>query len=125
MLHRVQESLKRLIIKDLNAQRSYGNILRARLTALAHAVGAATAMGCGTGDTVGCGDSFATAIALGYTQKLPIVSMVALANDIGAAMAMGCGAGRNVATLNDVTSILLSSDVCGDCNVLGEVQASS
>ncbi|MCO5547079.1 hypothetical protein L7F22_000520 [Adiantum nelumboides] len=76
-------------------------------------------------DTVGCGDSFAAAIALGYTRKLPIVSMLALANAVGAATAMGCGAGRNVATLNDVTSILLSSDVCGDCNVIGEVQASS
>ncbi|MCO5609515.1 hypothetical protein L7F22_063743 [Adiantum nelumboides] len=76
-------------------------------------------------DTVGCGDSFAAAIALGYTRKLPIVSMLALANAVGAATAMGCGAGRNVATSNDVTSILLSSDVCGDCNVIGEVQASS
>ncbi|MCO5583393.1 hypothetical protein L7F22_037304 [Adiantum nelumboides] len=95
------------------------------MLALARAVGAATTLGCGAGDTVGCGDSFAIAIALGYTQKLPNVSMLALANAIGAAIAMGCGAGRNVATLNDVTSILLNSDVCGDCNVIGEVHASS
>ncbi|KAI5066771.1 hypothetical protein GOP47_0017299 [Adiantum capillus-veneris] len=76
-------------------------------------------------DTVGCGDSFAAAIALGYTRKLPIVSMLALANAVGAATAMGCGAGRNVATLNDVTNILLSSNVCGDCYVFDEVQAIS
>lgn len=73
-------------------------------------------------DTVGCGDSFAAAIALGYTRELPIVSTLALANAVGAATAMGCGAGRNVATLNDVKNILLGSNARDDCDVIGQIQ---
>jgi hypothetical protein len=72
-------------------------------------------------DTVGCGDSFAAAIALGYTRGLPVASTLALANAVGAATAMGCGAGRNVATLNDVMGILLSSSVCDECDGDGTV----
>ncbi|KAK9830908.1 hypothetical protein WJX81_003466 [Elliptochloris bilobata] len=49
-------------------------------------------------DTVGCGDSFAAAVVLGYTCGHPIPPVMALANAVGAATAMGQGAGRNVAT---------------------------
>lgn len=76
-------------------------------------------------DTVGCGDSFAAAIALGYNRGLPVASTLALANAVGAATAMGCGAGRNVATLNDVLNILLSSKVCGEGDENGKMQAFS
>ena len=72
-------------------------------------------------DTVGCGDSFAAAVALGYTRGLPVTSTLALANAVGAATAMGCGAGRNVATLNDVIEILLSSTVYDESNGNGTV----
>eukprot|EP00250_Pteridium_aquilinum_P016743 c23270_g1_i1 orf=701-2221(+) len=76
-------------------------------------------------DTVGCGDSFAAAIALGYTRGLPIVSTLALANAVGAATAMGCGAGRNVATLEEVKNILLRSKLSDDCDLNGKVQTFS
>lgn len=76
-------------------------------------------------DTVGCGDSFAAAIALGYIRGLPIVNTLALANAVGAATAMGCGAGRNVAALDDVRNILSSSKVCGNCDLSGPVQTFS
>ncbi len=58
-------------------------------------------------DTVGCGDSFAAAIALGFAKGTDIRSMLALAGAVGAATAMGRGAGRNVATVTRVESILL------------------
>lgn len=44
-------------------------------------------------DTVGCGDSFAAAIVLGYTRGHRIPPLLALANAVGAATAMGSGAG--------------------------------
>ena len=49
-------------------------------------------------DTVGCGDSFAAAIVLGYTRGYDVAPVLALANAVGAATAMGTGAGRNVAS---------------------------
>ncbi|KAH9322665.1 hypothetical protein KI387_017304, partial [Taxus chinensis] len=49
-------------------------------------------------DTVGCGDSFASAIVAGYINSMPVITTLALANAVGGATAMGCGAGRNVAT---------------------------
>ena len=49
-------------------------------------------------DTVGCGDSFAAAIVLGYTRGYDVAPILALANAVGAATAMGSGAGRNVAS---------------------------
>lgn len=58
-------------------------------------------------DTVGCGDSFAAAIALGFAKGTDIRSMLALAGAVGAATAMGRGAGRNVATVARVEQILL------------------
>ena len=44
-------------------------------------------------DTVGCGDSFAAAIVMGYTRRHSIPALLTLANAVGAATAMGEGAG--------------------------------
>ena len=60
-------------------------------------------------DTVGCGDSFASAIVLGYIARHPIPATLALANAVGAATATGRGAGRNVATAEKVTALLLAA----------------
>ena len=57
-------------------------------------------------DTVGCGDSFASAIVLGFIRGYGIYSTLALANAVGAATAMGRGAGRNVANATLVRSLL-------------------
>lgn len=58
------------------------------------------------GDTVGCGDSFAAAIVMGYIRKYDIPSTMALANAVGAATAMGTGAGTNVASATTVVQLL-------------------
>ena len=57
-------------------------------------------------DTVGCGDSFAAAVVLGYTRNHSIPAVMALASAVGAATAMGTGAGRNVARAEDVFALL-------------------
>ncbi len=57
-------------------------------------------------DTVGCGDSFAAAVVLGYTRQHSIPAVMALANAVGAATAMGAGAGRNVASADAVLGLL-------------------
>ena len=57
-------------------------------------------------DTVGCGDSFAAAIVLGYIQRKPPQAVLALANAVGAATATRCGAGRNVANASKVQDLL-------------------
>ena len=57
-------------------------------------------------DTVGCGDSFASAIVLGFTRRWGEGAVMALANAVGAATAMGKGAGRNVARAERVEEIL-------------------
>ncbi|EIE24898.1 Ribokinase-like protein, partial [Coccomyxa subellipsoidea C-169] len=57
-------------------------------------------------DTVGCGDSFAAAVVLGYTRGHRIPPLLALANAVGAATAMGSGAGRNVATAEAIRELL-------------------
>jgi sugar/nucleoside kinase (ribokinase family) len=57
-------------------------------------------------DTVGCGDSYAAAVVLGYTRRLPIPATLALAAAVGAATATGAGAGRNVARAADVAALL-------------------
>ena len=49
-------------------------------------------------DTVGCGDSFAAAIVVGYINLMPMITTLALENAVGGATTMGCGAGRNVVT---------------------------
>lgn len=51
-------------------------------------------------DTVGCGDSFAAAVVLGYTRGHRIPPLLALANAIGAATAMGSGAGEFFPTVD-------------------------
>lgn len=50
-------------------------------------------------DTVGCGDSFAAAVALGFTRGHRIPPVLALANAVGAATAMGSGAGKTFTPL--------------------------
>eukprot|EP00878_Enallax_costatus_P032986 GHUV01036348.1.p1 GENE.GHUV01036348.1~~GHUV01036348.1.p1 ORF type:complete len:298 (+),score=89.05 GHUV01036348.1:387-1280(+) len=57
-------------------------------------------------DTVGCGDSFAAAIVLGYTRTHDVHATLLLANAVGAATAMGRGAGTNVANASTVLSLL-------------------
>ncbi|CAD7705348.1 unnamed protein product [Ostreobium quekettii] len=57
-------------------------------------------------DTVGCGDSFAAGVALGYIEGWDLEGALELANAVGAATAMGRGAGRNVASTSDVLHIL-------------------
>lgn len=58
-------------------------------------------------DTVGCGDSFAAAVVLGYIQNQPLETVLALANAVGAATATSCGAGRNVASMQVVRQLML------------------
>lgn len=65
-------------------------------------------------DTVGCGDSFAAAIVVGYINLMPMITTLVLANAVGGATAMGCGAGRNVATKEKVCELLLASEVNND-----------
>lgn len=60
-------------------------------------------------DTVGCGDSFVAAIALGYIRNMPLVNTLTIANAVGAATAMGCGAGRNVAKRHQVVDLMKAS----------------
>ncbi|KAL3849940.1 hypothetical protein ACJIZ3_011822 [Penstemon smallii] len=62
-------------------------------------------------DTVGCGDSFVSAIAFGFIHKMPLVHTLTIANAVGAATAMGCGAGRNVANLRQVMELMRSSNL--------------
>ncbi|GAX80599.1 hypothetical protein CEUSTIGMA_g8034.t1 [Chlamydomonas eustigma] len=59
-------------------------------------------------DTVGCGDSFASAIVLGFINGHSIPATLALANAVGAATATGRGAGRNVANSSKVKELLSS-----------------
>lgn len=60
-------------------------------------------------DTVGCGDSFAAAIVLGFVKGYDIPATMALANAVGAATAMGTGAGTNVASAENVLRLLTSA----------------
>ncbi|KXZ54257.1 hypothetical protein GPECTOR_5g347 [Gonium pectorale] len=57
-------------------------------------------------DTVGCGDSFAAAIVMGFTRGWSPDVTLALANAVGGATATGRGAGRNVARADDVLALL-------------------
>jgi hypothetical protein len=57
-------------------------------------------------DTVGCGDSFAAAIVLGYTRTHDVHATLLLANAVGAATATGRGAGTNVADAKTVHELL-------------------
>lgn len=58
---------------------------------------------------VGCGDSFAAAVVLGFTRGHSIPAVMALASAVGAATAMGQGAGRNVASADTVLALLQSA----------------
>lgn len=60
-------------------------------------------------DTVGCGDSFAAAVALGFSRQHNIPAVMALASAVGAATAMGTGGGRNVARAEDVAALLATA----------------
>jgi len=57
-------------------------------------------------DQVGCGDSFAAAIALARKCKLDAHAALSLANAVGAATASSVGAGRNVASCGMVLRLL-------------------
>jgi sugar/nucleoside kinase (ribokinase family) len=57
-------------------------------------------------DTVGCGDSFAAAVVLGFTRRFSVPATLALANAVGAATATGRGAGTNVARAEKVMELL-------------------
>lgn len=56
-----------------------------------------------------CGDSFASAIVMGYTGKHDMAATLKLANAVGAATATKQGAGRNVASFEMVRRILYQS----------------
>lgn len=74
-------------------------------------------------DTVGCGDSFVAAIALGYIRNMPLVNTLTIANAVGAATAMGCGAGRNVAKRHQVVDLIKASKLNDEENLLKELLA--
>lgn len=57
-------------------------------------------------DTVGCGDSFAAAIAMGFCRTHDVRATLLLANAVGAATATGRGAGTNVARADTVMELL-------------------
>eukprot|EP00892_Ulva_mutabilis_P009615 jgi/Ulvmu1/7025/UM033_0084.1 len=57
-------------------------------------------------DTVGCGDSFAAAIVMGYTRGWEPQVALALANAVGACTATKEGAGQNVASRDHVEALL-------------------
>jgi len=56
-----------------------------------------------------CGDSFASAIVMGYTGKHDVAATMKLANAVGAATATKQGAGRNVASFDAVRILLRES----------------
>lgn len=74
-------------------------------------------------DTVGCGDSFVAAIALGFIRNMPLVNTLTIANAVGAATAMGCGAGRNVAKRIQVVDLIKASKLNDEENLLKELLA--
>lgn len=74
-------------------------------------------------DTVGCGDSFVAAIALGYIRNMPLVNTLTIANAVGAATAMGCGAGRNVAKRHQVVDLIKASKLNDEESLLKELLA--
>eukprot|EP00238_Polyblepharides_amylifera_P014214 CAMPEP_0196583462 /NCGR_PEP_ID=MMETSP1081-20130531/43761_1 /TAXON_ID=36882 /ORGANISM="Pyramimonas amylifera, Strain CCMP720" /LENGTH=499 /DNA_ID=CAMNT_0041904369 /DNA_START=246 /DNA_END=1745 /DNA_ORIENTATION=+ len=60
-------------------------------------------------DTVGCGDSLAAGIVLGYCRGYDKMTTLAIANAVGGSTACRSGAGRNVATTELICSLLQSS----------------
>ena len=65
-------------------------------------------------DTVGCGDSFAAAVVLGYIRRsdTDIATTLKLANAVGAATATRRGAGRNVGHPSTVEGLLQGEEGC-------------
>lgn len=57
-------------------------------------------------DTVGCGDSFAAAIVMGFCRTHDVRATLLLANAVGAATATGRGGGTNVARADTVMLLL-------------------
>ncbi|XP_019056497.1 PREDICTED: probable fructokinase-4 isoform X2 [Tarenaya hassleriana] len=72
-------------------------------------------------DTVGCGDSFVAAIALGFIRNMPLVNTLTIANAVGAATAMGSGAGRNVARRQQVIDLMKASKLNDDHDICKEL----
>lgn len=71
---------------------------------------------------MGCGDSFAAAIVLGYIRSADIGVTLRLANAVGAATATRRGAGRNVGDPATVRRLLSSDDACSDALRLLEAE---
>mmetsp|Transcript_17088 Transcript_17088/g.43383 ORF Transcript_17088/g.43383 Transcript_17088/m.43383 type:complete len:456 (+) Transcript_17088:91-1458(+) len=69
-------------------------------------------------DTVGCGDSFAAAIVLGYVYQHDVSAILKLANAVGAATATQRGAGRNVGRPGTVEELLSGEEGCPDAYTL-------
>lgn len=63
-------------------------------------------------DTVGCGDSFAAAVVLGWIRQLDQKVTLKLANAVGAATATRKGAGRNVGDPSTVRKLLAGEGGC-------------
>jgi len=76
-------------------------------------------------DTVGCGDSFAAAIAYGFLklEGQDTTGVLELANAVGAITATGCGAGRNVANLDEVRRLLLRQRTSNSVHNQHEIEA--
>ncbi|KAJ3673893.1 hypothetical protein LUZ60_005885 [Juncus effusus] len=72
-------------------------------------------------DTVGCGDSFTSAIVFGFLYNLPAIATLTIANSVGAATATKCGAGRNVAHLEKVQELLKQSNINEDSSFWTEL----
>eukprot|EP00958_Prasinococcus_capsulatus_P011141 scaffold1094_cov322-Prasinococcus_capsulatus_cf.AAC.11 len=71
-------------------------------------------------DTVGCGDSFAAAVALGYRRGYGLRDTAVLANAVGACTATRSGAGRAVASRQQVEALLRR-----ELDLRGEARSSS
>ena len=56
-------------------------------------------------DTVGCGDSFTAAAALGWLAAAELRTLLTLCNAVGAATATSVGAGRQVQVLSQLHGI--------------------
>ncbi|KAL0045494.1 hypothetical protein WJX82_008274 [Trebouxia sp. C0006] len=95
VLNRPESSTQWSIVK----QGSSGSVLCSRQPP---AVYNQSALQVPVGDTVGCGDSFAAAIVLGYIRGYDIPATMALANAVGAATAMGTGAGEMYPSANTI-----------------------
>lgn len=115
VLNRPKSSTQWSIVK----QGSSGSVLCSRQSPGAYNQ---SALEVPVGDTVGCGDSFAAAIVLGYIRGYNIPATMALANAVGAATAMGTGAGTNVASAQTVLHLLSNASAASTEHNGGEKQ---